>query len=758
MAQIKKPLIVNFYAGPGCGKTTAALELSAALKKKGYNIEYVPEYAKELVLEGKLTELKKQENVTNEQYHRLDRLRNVTDIVVTDSPVLLGLIYGEGKISEEYKNQIIRYYNSFDNFNMLMVRDRTSGYQTEGRLETEKEAIAIDEKIKDMLKSYNIFYGTYKRDDIAKTVERIERTYNRLYSARQEDTKKMTELDWESLEGQFTVIQSAEGLCLLCSDENEKYLVADELMDITLPDSENKVFLSNDKFEELKKVADGGRNVFIDYYEEGAAELKASVEKRKTNETEEDRQYRAYLYSLREQVYDDEWLSYAQDKSTFLATKKESSEEGIPPKPNYVNDRAYEKSTPFCLRTRSQFVGWKYEYNEDRKSWTKVPYNPRNGQKASSVNPYSWSNFETACAAVDKYGFDGLGIMFGKGLIGIDIDHVIDENGKISERAKEVIDSVNSYTEYSPSGSGVHILAFGTFPGTYTRKDEFEMYSKSRFFTLTGKPFEGQFRKIPKASESQEAINAMYEKYIVAGRTATIDRSAIMNSSEREELTDEEIIQKCRESKNGAEFERLWRGDTSMYTHRDGTPDRSQSDLALVGKFAYYSSSVAQIDRLFRRSGLMRPKWDSLRGGVPYGIGTINFALRSRGTTHYNPDSLDGQQRVSQAPDWLSIDIPKSSYVKDYAKGKLLKITKGDFIGATFFYPSTLIRENENGYALKVKKDFIFTLNRKGGESLEVNPIEMRAIIDGKSINRQMQRKSEQQKSQSQNTNNDQFD
>lgn len=761
MAEIKKPLIVNFYAGPGCGKTTAALELTAALKKSGYNVEYVSEYAKELVLEGKTDELKNQQLVTDEQYHRLDRLRNAVDIVVTDSPVLLGLIYGKDSLNDEYKAKIRQYYDSFENFNMFMLRDRSTGYQTEGRLQTEQESIALDADIENMLKAQNIFYGRYKRDDIAKTVERIGQTYNRLYSVsptKKEETKKMTELDWEALEGQYSIIQSAEGLCLLCGEENEKYLVVDELMDITLPDSENKVFLSNDKYDELKNIADTGRNVFIDYYEEGAATLKSTAEQRRTAETDEDREYRAYLYGLREQVSDDEWLSYAQDRQTFLNSLKERTLSAIPPKPNYVNDRAYEKTTPFCLRTRPQFVGWKYEYVPERKAWTKVPYNPNNGSKASSVNSYSWANFDTACAAVDKYGFDGVGIMFGKGLIGIDIDHVIDENGKISERAKEVIDTVNSYTEYSPSGSGVHILAFGTFPGTFTRKDEFEMYSKSRFFTLTGKPFENKFRKIPKASETQDAVNAMYEKYIVAGRTNIADRSAYINSSEHEEMTDDEIIQKCRESKNGADFDRLWKGDTSLYLHRDGTPDRSQSDLALVGKLAYYSNSVAQIDRLFRRSGLMRPKWDSLRGGVPYGIGTINYALSSRGATHYSPDELNDRQLKAQNSEWLSIDIPKSSYIKDYAKGKLLKVTVGDFNGATFFYPSTLIKENEDGYTLKVKKDFIFTLNRKGGESAEITPTEMKSIIAGKSINKQMQRKSEQRNTQTQNNKNEQFE
>lgn len=179
--QHRKPLMVNFYAGPSSGKTTAALELTAALKKAGYNVEYVAEYAKELVLENRSAELADQRKVTDEQYRRFDRIRNSADIIVTDSPILLGLVYGDGKIDDAYKKQIRRYYDSFDNFNMFVERPSGAAFQTEGRIHDEKQSIELDGKIKSMLETQGVFYGNYKRDDIAKTVERISTTYNRLY-------------------------------------------------------------------------------------------------------------------------------------------------------------------------------------------------------------------------------------------------------------------------------------------------------------------------------------------------------------------------------------------------------------------------------------------------------------------------------------------------------------------------------------------------------------------------------------------------
>lgn len=186
----RKPLMVNFYAGPSSGKTTAALELTAALKKAGYNVEYVSEYAKELVLENRTVELNDQKHVTDEQYRRFDRIRDSADVIVTDSPILLGLVYGDGIIDAGYAKQIRSYYDSFDNFNMLITRPKDATFQTEGRVHDEKQSIELDGKIKSMLDTQGVFYGSYKRDDIAKTVERIGQTYARLYGKQAGKTKK----------------------------------------------------------------------------------------------------------------------------------------------------------------------------------------------------------------------------------------------------------------------------------------------------------------------------------------------------------------------------------------------------------------------------------------------------------------------------------------------------------------------------------------------------------------------------------------
>lgn len=197
MAQDKtnhQSLVVNFYSGPGAGKTTAALELTAALKKAGYDVEYVSEYAKELVREGKLDVLDDQKAVIEEQYKRLHNMAvSGVEIIVTDSPLLLGQVYGQGKIDEAYHNQIREYYDSFENFNLRVLRAEDATYQQEGRVENEAQAKDLDERIRTMLKENKVFYGNYQRDEIAKTVDRITQTYNRLFGEHKEKKEEKVE-------------------------------------------------------------------------------------------------------------------------------------------------------------------------------------------------------------------------------------------------------------------------------------------------------------------------------------------------------------------------------------------------------------------------------------------------------------------------------------------------------------------------------------------------------------------------------------
>ena len=187
------PLLVNYFAGPSAGKTTAALELTAALKKEGYNVEYVSEFSKELVLENRIDELSNQEFVTDEQYHRLDRLRNSVDIIVTDSPVLLGKVYGEKSISEEYSKQIKDYHNSFENLNLFVARGDT--FQTEGRVHNLEQSKELDNKIITMLRENNVMFDYVQQNDITNTVATINKLFENIEHSKTTQEKQSQQVE-----------------------------------------------------------------------------------------------------------------------------------------------------------------------------------------------------------------------------------------------------------------------------------------------------------------------------------------------------------------------------------------------------------------------------------------------------------------------------------------------------------------------------------------------------------------------------------
>lgn len=144
--------IINLFAGPGSGKSTMAASLFAELKKLGVNAELVTEYAKDCVWEGRLYTLTNQIYIFGKQLHRLFRVVDKVDVVVTDSPILFSIIYAPN-YSANFSNLVKEVFANFKNIN-LFVR-RSSKYNPIGRTQTEEEAVALDSKIEDLLKECN---------------------------------------------------------------------------------------------------------------------------------------------------------------------------------------------------------------------------------------------------------------------------------------------------------------------------------------------------------------------------------------------------------------------------------------------------------------------------------------------------------------------------------------------------------------------------------------------------------------------------
>lgn len=159
--------VINFYGGPGAGKSTMAAQLFGEMKRRQMNVEFAPEFAKELTWQKSLS-LDDQVFVLGNQHHRLYTLLDQVDYIITDSPLLLSLYYIEDSLRKlndgtgvkwSVKMLVSDLYRQYDNRDYVVVRgDRE--YLTAGRNQTLDEAKAIDNGVIAILDNYNISYVT----------------------------------------------------------------------------------------------------------------------------------------------------------------------------------------------------------------------------------------------------------------------------------------------------------------------------------------------------------------------------------------------------------------------------------------------------------------------------------------------------------------------------------------------------------------------------------------------------------------------
>src|SRR5215212_3126125 len=144
------------------------------------------------------------------------------------------------------------------------------------------------------------------------------------------------------------------------------------------------------------------------------------------------------------------------------------------------------------IRDLRQWVCWRSEERDGKL--TKIPYSPLTGRRASSTDPESWGGYPEAVRACRERGYDGIGFTFTKDdpFCGVDIDRCLNAaTGEIEPWAREIIEELDSYTEISPSGTGVHVLLSAVLPEGRNRKGRIEIYDRGRYFTVSGRHLEG---------------------------------------------------------------------------------------------------------------------------------------------------------------------------------------------------------------------------------------------------------------------------
>lgn len=321
---------------------------------------------------------------------------------------------------------------------------------------------------------------------------------------------------------------------------------------------------------------------------------------------------------------------------------------------------------PDEMRDARRWVVWRSEQRADpctgEVKSTKVPYRAGTPDyKASATNARSWGTYAQAVAAYSHWDCDGIGFVLGDGWAGVDFDHCAirhDDGWEVDVAVLEAVRTLDTYAEVSPSETGVHVLLHGEVPSGGRKRGPVEAYSTGRFFTVTGT----QLGDTPNTVNArQDALADFCRRHFPAEkRTDRTREDARRQQSPPLDLDDEALIALALIARDDGKFSRLWDGDTKGY------PSPSEAVAALLCKLAFWTrKNAGRMDTLFRRSGLMGPKWDEKRAESTWGACEIESAIEYTSEV-YEPrhDAPMSKQSAKQPK------VPNPSKVPEDAQSK----------------------------------------------------------------------------------------
>lgn len=367
----------------------------------------------------------------------------------------------------------------------------------------------------------------------------------------------------------------------------------------------------------------------------------------------------------------------------------------------FTNFNDKYSAIPQELKGYKNWVCWQaYPDPKSHSGISKKPINPRTGGFAMPNNSDTWSDFETAVRQSGKYS--GIGFMFSNSpFFGVDLDDMPNDiqdyqNGGTDNIISEFVNTLQSYTEFSQSKTGVHIICKGTLPeGRRKAKNDsggFEMYENGRFFVVTGN-YCSEYGYI---NDCTESVKPLHSKYL--GKTAEPkpNKNITVNLN-----SVDDIVRAACIAKNGSLFKALYSGDFSAYS------SQSEADMAFCNMLAFWCGCDAEkMDAIFRQSGLMRDKWDRKQSGTTYGVITLQKAISGCSQT-YNPKKQND----------YSISIGNGKVIQTVDEEKMRAYTFDDMGNAERFVD--LFGENVR-YCYTEKKWYFYNSMRWSVDNLGV--------------------------------------
>lgn len=393
-----------------------------------------------------------------------------------------------------------------------------------------------------------------------------------------------------------------------------------------------------------------------------------------------------------------------------------------------ADDDTTEPVTKTEFLNKPRWVCWRYEGDD------KPPLQPWDDgpNTASTTDPTTWGTFIEANEYHTREDTDteGVGYVLGSDdtIAAFDIDDCYDpERDQIEPWAADIIQTIDSYTEISPSGYGIRIWLIGSLPDGATNKhpqertlDELserdtpalEVYDANQYLTFTRDYCEFGADTL---NERDDELSQVYDEYRNRSQssqntTQTDEHDSVTDATHTSQssvnLADDDILELARDASNGTRFRELW------YNRSGENP--SVGDMALCGILSFYTQNVSQIDRLFRQSHRMRDKWDEIHytNGDTYGEHTIATAIANQdhqytrsSTTDHNSNSEDTGGVSETAPDSTATSTATADNTTDSKVGARAQPPTHvvDLPGsATPTEPATATRECECGIEINV--------------------------------------------------------